>query len=219
MMHNERQNRLKRIIETLDRLYPKAEPALDYSNPFELLIATVLSAQCTDARVNQVTPALFARFPSSNEMAAAPAEELERLLYSTGFYRNKAKNIKALSKMLAEEWNGKVPETMEELTRLPGVGRKTAGVVLSVFFDTPAIIVDTHFARVSRRLGLTESKNPDIIERDIAKITLKDGQTKVSYLLNQHGRNVCYARNPDCNGCPIKGLCPSAKSKEQRILM
>ncbi len=207
-MTSPNQARIKKVLEILTPFYPNLKPALAYSNPFELLVATVLSAQCTDAMVNQVTPALFARFPSSKEMADAPLQELEALVHSTGFYRNKAKNIKALSKMLDDDWNGKVPAAMDELIRLPGVGRKTAGVVLSVFFDTPAIIVDTHFGRVSRRLGFTESENPDIIEKNIAELVPQKNWTKASHLLNQHGRTYCHARAPRCKDCPIRKMCP-----------
>ncbi len=205
---NSNQTRIKQILEILSPLYPNLEPALEYSSPFELLIATVLSAQCTDAMVNKVTPALFARFPSPKEMAEAPIQELEGLIHSTGFYRNKAKNIKTLSMRLEEKWNSCVPETMNDLITLPGVGRKTAGVVLSVFFDTPAIIVDTHFGRVSRRLGFTKSENPGIIEKDIADIIPKEDWTKASHLLNQHGRTFCHAKNPRCTDCPIAEKCP-----------
>ncbi len=204
--------RLRKVITILEPLYPNLKPALEYSTPFELLVATVLSAQCTDAMVNQVTPALFARFPSPREMASAGSAELEKLVHSTGFYRNKAKNIKALSRLLEDNWNGTVPGTMEDLLKLPGVGRKTAGVVLSVFFDTPAIIVDTHFARVSRRLGFTSSTNPDIIEKDLAALAPKEDWTRVSHILNQHGRVFCFARNPRCGDCPAARACPAYPS-------
>jgi endonuclease-3 len=206
-MHKSEQNRFKEILEILSPIYPNLKPALEYSNPFELLVATVLSAQCTDAMVNHVTPLLFARFPSSKAMAAASLQELETLIHSTGFYRNKAKHIKALSQMLEDEFDGQVPNTMNALIKLPGVGRKTAGVVLSVFFETQAIIVDTHFSRVSRRLGFTKSENPDIIEKDIAESIPQDAWTKTSHLLNQLGRNCCHARNPDCENCPITKMC------------
>jgi endonuclease-3 len=206
-------SRFIQILEILAPFYPNLKPALDYENPFELLVATVLSAQCTDAMVNTVTPALFARFPSPKEMAAAHITELETLVHSTGFYHNKAKNIKALSVMLEDDYHGKVPNTMEHLIKLPGVGRKTAGVVLSVFFKTPAIIVDTHFARVSRRLGFTESENPDIIEKNIADLLPQDLWTKASHLLNQHGRTYCHARKPHCADCPLSGNCPSFSEK------
>jgi endonuclease-3 len=206
-MKTDHQARFQTILEILTPFYPNLKPALEYANPFELLVATVLSAQCTDAMVNQVTPALFARFPAAKEMAAADITELETLVHSTGFYRNKAKNIKALSKMLIDQFEGKVPGTMNELITLPGVGRKTAGVVLSVFFDAPAIIVDTHFARVSRRLGFTESENPLVIEKNVAELLPKDDWTKASHLLNQHGRVYCHARNPQCENCPIAKKC------------
>jgi endonuclease-3 len=211
-MNENKLAQFEKVLEILAPLYPNLKPALAYSNPFELLVATVLSAQCTDAMVNQVTPALFARFPSPKEMAEASSNELETLVHSTGFYRNKAKNIKALSKILIDQWQGKVPKTMNDLIQLPGVGRKTAGVVLSVFFDVPAIIVDTHFARVSFRLGFTESKNPDIIEKDIAGILQKKDWTKASHLLNQHGRNYCEARKPKCETCPIRIMCPNSQN-------
>jgi endonuclease-3 len=206
-MKKEQENRFQKILKILAPFYPRLLPVLEYTNPFELLVATVLSAQCTDAMVNQVTPALFARFPSAKEMAAADLTELETLVHSTGFYRNKAKNIKALSNILIDQFNGKVPQAMEELITLPGVGRKTSGVVLSVFFDEAAIIVDTHFGRVSCRLGFTMSENPLIIEKDIAAILPKKDWTKASHLLNLHGRKYCHARNPECGKCPIKELC------------
>jgi endonuclease-3 len=195
-------------MAVLGPLYPDHRPLLDYTNPFQLLIATVLAAQCTDAGVNRVTPALFARFPDPAALAEAPLAEVEALIHSTGFFRAKAHNITALSRQLLDRHGGGVPQTMEELTALPGVGRKTAGVVLSTFFGVPAIIVDTHFSRVTRRMGLTKSDRPDLIERDIAAAAPKEQWTAVSHVLNRHGRFCCYARKPLCGTCKVNSKCP-----------
>jgi endonuclease-3 len=200
--------RLQKVMAILSPLHPAHIPLLNYKNPFQLLTATVLAAQCTDAAVNLVTPALFSRFPDPSALAEAPIAELETLIHSTGFFRAKARNLKALGAMLRDSQGGKVPGTMEALTALPGVGRKTASVVLSTFFDTPAIIVDTHFSRVTRRLGLTESDKPLQIERDIAAIAPREQWTALSHILNQHGRDLCHARKPECAACPVRKLCP-----------
>jgi endonuclease-3 len=200
--------RLAEIMTILGPLYPDHKPLLDYTNPFQLLIATVLAAQCTDAAVNMVTPALFARFPGPAALGEAPLAELETLIHSTGFFRTKARNIKELSRHLRDRHRGEVPRTMEELTALPGVGRKTAGVVLSTFFGVPAIIVDTHFSRVIRRLGLTESERSEGIERDIGLIAPKEQWTAISHVLNRHGRFRCHARKPLCDACEATLYCP-----------
>lgn len=200
--------RLAEILAVLGSLYPDHKPLLNYTNPFQLLIATVLAAQCTDAAVNLVTPALFARFPSPAALAQAPLAELERLIHSTGFFRAKAHNIKALSQQLRDRHGGEVPQTMEELTALPGVGRKTAGVVRSACFGFPAIIVDTHFSRVSRRMGFTKSDRPEIIERDIAVLVPQERWIAVSHILNRHGRSCCHARKPLCGICLVNTQCP-----------
>lgn len=200
--------RLAEITAVLGPCYPDHKPLLDYTNPFQLLIATVLAAQCTDAAVNLVTPALFARFPGPAALGEAPLEELESLIHSTGFFRTKARNIRELSRRLRDQHGGEVPQTMEELTAFPGVGRKTAGVVLSTFFGVPAIIVDTHFSRVTRRLGLTESDRSEIIERDIEAAAPKEQWTAISHVLNRHGRSCCHARKPLCGACGVTLQCP-----------
>ena len=202
--------RLQKIMAILGPLFPERKPFLDFENPFQLLVATVLSAQCTDAAVNKVTPELFRRFPNPAALADAPLAEVERLVHSTGTFRAKAHNIKALSRMIAERHGGEIPTTMEALTAMPGVGRKTAGVVLSVCFGQPAICVDTHFSRVSRRLGLARSEKAEEIEKEIAAITPREEWTAVSNVLNRFGRAVCHARNPACETCPVKDLCPTA---------
>jgi endonuclease-3 len=204
-----RKKRLEKVMAILKPKYGGWVTFLEHKDPWQLLVATVLSAQCTDERVNQVTPALFAAFPSPAALASAPLADVEKLVHSTGFYRAKAHNIKALSRQIAEKYGGKAPCTMEELTALPGVGRKTAGVVLSVCFGKQAIIVDTHFARVCRRLGLTASERQEVIERDVAAIADESEWTPVSNALNIFGRDVCHARKPACGECPVAALCPS----------
>jgi endonuclease III len=184
---------------------------LDHRGPFELLVATILAAQCTDERVNMVTPALFARFPGIAEMAAASMGDLEGLVRSTGFFHSKAKNIKGAAETLSREFPGEFPQSMEDLLRLPGVGRKTANVVLGTCFGAPAIIVDTHCRRVAQRLGLTESEDPDIIEQDLRGLLPEEQWTRFSHSMTFHGRRRCKARTPDCAACPVKGLCPWPK--------
>lgn len=200
--------RLAEIMAILGPRYPDHRPLLDYATPFHLLVATVLAAQCTDAAVNLVTPVLFARFPGPAALGEAPLAELEALIHSTGFFRTKARNIKELSRQVRDRYRGEVPQTMEELTALPGVGRKTAGVVLSTFFNVPAIIVDTHFLRVTRRLGLTESERSEGVERDIGAAAPKEQWTAVSQVLNRHGRFHCHARKPLCDVCGVTLQCP-----------
>jgi endonuclease-3 len=203
-----RRIRLAEIMAVLGPLYPDHKPLLNYTNPFQLLVATVLAAQCTDAAVNLVTPALFARYPDPAALAEASPDGIETLIHSTGFFRTKARNITALSRQLLDRHGGEVPQTMEELTALPGVGRKTAGVVLSTFFGVPAIIVDTHFARVTRRMGLTVSDRPGVIERDIVAAAPEEQWTAISHVLNRHGRLYCHARKPSCGDCMVKVTCP-----------
>jgi endonuclease-3 len=207
---DEKAARLRRIMAVLGPLYPDHRPLLDYENPFQLLVATVLAAQCTDAAVNLVTPALFSRFPDPAALAEAPPAELETIIRKTGFFRVKARNIKALAAILRDSHGGEIPQSMELLTALPGVGRKTAGVVLSAFFGVPAIIVDTHFSRVSRRLGLSARDTPLLIEQDIAAMAPREKWTEISHVLNRHGRALCHARKPSCEACPIRPQCPSA---------
>ena len=182
---------------------------LDHKNPFELLVATILAAQCTDERVNMVTPALFKRFPTPRALAGAPVDEVEALIRSTGFYHNKAKSIAGAAEALATRFPKGFPETMEELLTLPGVGRKTANVVLGTCFGAPAIIVDTHVRRVAGRLGLTGSDDPDQIERDVGALLPKAQWTRFSNSLTFHGRKCCAARKPDHDACPVRSLCDS----------
>ena len=207
MDKNESSGKLREIMAVLGPMYPDHRPFLNFENPFQLLVATVLAAQCTDAAVNSVTPELFRRFPDPAALADAPLGEVERIVHSTGTFRMKAHNIKALSRMIVERHGGEVPATMEALTAMPGVGRKTAGSVLSTCFGQPAIVVDTHFTRVSRRLALTRSERSDEIERDIAVISEKEDWIEISSVLNRFGRAICHARKPECEICPVKKFC------------
>lgn len=203
--------RVPALIRRLRDAHPDAHCALLHENPFQLLVATILSAQCTDERVNQVTPALFARFPTPQAMAAADREELEELIRSTGFFRNKAKNIQGASAKICQEFGGEVPRKMDELTSLPGVARKTANVVRGVAFGlADGVVVDTHVKRLSQRLGLTQEKTPEKIERDLMAVIPPEEWIDISHLLIFHGRRVCKARKPDCPHCSLADLCPSA---------
>ena len=201
--------RAKKIARQLTAEYPDAHCMLDHANPFQLLVATILAAQCTDERVNMVTPALFKRFGTPAEMAGARIEELETLVKSTGFFHNKAKSIKAASEMLARSFPDRFPDTMEDLLTLPGVGRKTANVILGTCFDTPAIIVDTHVRRVAQRLGLVTGDNPEEIERQLQDLVPRPRWTAFSNALTFHGRRRCAARKPDHEGCVVRALCDS----------
>ncbi|MBD2020794.1 endonuclease III [Leptolyngbya sp. FACHB-36] len=199
------------ILLRLKKLYPEAPCTLDYQTPVQLLVATILSAQCTDERVNKVTPELFRRFPDAAALAGADVAELEELVKSTGFYRNKAKNIQAASHMIMTEFGGEVPKLMEDLLRLPGVARKTANVVLAHAFDIHmGVTVDTHVKRLSQRLGLTEHTDPIRIERDLMKLLPQPDWENWSIRLIYHGRAVCNARNPQCDRCVLADICPSA---------
>ncbi len=209
-------SRAERIRKLLRTRYPDVRTQLDYRTPFELLIATILSAQCTDKQVNAVTPELFRQMPEPGDMADAPIEVLEKLIHSTGFYHNKAKNIKACAKALLETHNGKVPNTLEELVRLPGVGRKTANVVLGAAFGIPGIVVDTHVARISGRLGFTEHSDPAKIEQDLMRIIPEKEWSDFSLHLVYFGRDICTARKPKCENCPLKTLCPYFEKTEQK---
>jgi endonuclease-3 len=199
------------ILETLRGIYPDAHCELNHRGAFQLLVATILSAQCTDVRVNMVTPALFRKYPDARALAAAPQEDVEELVHSTGFFRNKAKNLIAAARALVNDHGGEVPRDLATLTQLPGVGRKTANVVLGNAYGIEAgIVVDTHVARLSRRLGLTKQKDPVGIEHDLIKLVPPDAWTLWSHLLIWHGRRRCMARNPACPGCELRHLCPSA---------
>jgi len=205
----EKAARVKKIIAGLKKTYPDAHCELNYSNPLELLIATILSAQCTDKRVNLVTADLFKKYHSAADYAAAPTSELEQAIKTTGFFRNKTKSIKTAAQAIVERHGGKVPRTMEELLTLGGVGRKTANVVLgNAFAVNVGLVVDTHVARLSQRLGLTREKDPQKIEQQLMAIVPQDEWTLFSHWLIWHGRRRCYARNPDCPNCEIKSLCP-----------
>jgi endonuclease-3 len=197
-----------RILAVLEKTYPLAACALLYDTPLELLVATILSAQCTDLRVNQVTRELFRHYPDVRAYAAADPEELERTIRSTGFFRNKARNLIACAAALLERHDGEVPQTMEELTALPGVGRKTANVVLGNVFEIPGMVVDTHVRRVSTRLGWTIHRDPVKIEQDLSRLLPREKWTLASHLLIFHGRALCKAPVPSCSSCPLLGLCP-----------
>ena len=204
--------RVAQLLEVWPEVYPDAHCELDFKNPLELLIATILSAQCTDKRVNMVTPALFKKYRTAADYAKAPQPELESAIRSTGFFRNKAKSIRAATSTIDKKFDGKVPDSMEELRELPGVGRKTANVVLgNAFGKNEGIVVDTHVARLSQRLGLTKQKDAEKIERDLIKLVPREHWTNWSHWLIWHGRRRCYARKPDCAHCEVFRLCPSGK--------
>ena len=211
-MSTKKQERALEIISRLKRMYPKAKCSLDFTDPFELLIATILSAQSTDVRVNIVTKSLFRKYPDPQSFARAPQAEMERDVKQTGFFRNKAKAVIAASKAIVEKHDGEVPQTMEELTALPGVGRKTANVVLgNAFKKNIGIVVDTHVARVSGRLALTANSDPVKIEQDLMKLIPQKEWTVFSHRLIYHGRQICIARKPKCSECRLNELCPSAE--------
>lgn len=200
--------RTRRLQRGLAKLYPDAHCALHFNNPLQLLIATILSAQCTDVRVNMVTPALFAHYPDARTLAEADSAELETMIQSTGFFRNKAKSIKGCCKAIVEKHGGQVPETMEELVPLPGIGRKTANVILGNAFGVPGIVVDTHVGRLARRMGMTKHDDPEKVERDLMKVVPKKDWTMFSHQMIFHGRQVCQARKPNCEGCSLAKDCP-----------
>jgi endonuclease-3 len=201
--------RAKAIYRILSKNYPNVRCELDYKNPYQLLVATVLSAQCTDKRVNQTTPALFKKYNSIKKMAAADIRDLQRLVKSTGFYRAKARNIKMLSQRILTDFNGKVPSDIEDLVTLPGVGRKTANVVLGHGFKIPGITVDTHFGRLSRRFGWSDKKDPVKVEFEVGKLIPEKEWTNLSQRLIWHGRRVCHSRKPACGACALAKLCPA----------
>jgi len=207
--------RASKVIELLEKEYSDAEIALEYTNPLELLIATILSAQATDEQINAITPKLFKKFKTAEDYANADLTELERYIKSSGFYHNKAKNIKTCCQTLVEKFHSKVPKTMNELIELPGVGRKTANIVLANAFGVvEGVAVDTHVGRLAQRLGLSESGNPNKIETDLMKIVPKDKWMRITDLLIFHGRRVCTAKKPNCAGCVLNKICPSAFTLE-----
>ncbi|MEY2489202.1 MAG: endonuclease [Verrucomicrobiota bacterium] len=204
--------RVAQLVQALPKVYPNAHCELDFRNPLELLVATILSAQCTDKRVNAVTPALFAKYRTAKDYANAPSATLEGLIRSTGFFRNKTKSIRAAAGAIVAKYAGRVPDTMEKLHGLPGVGRKTANVVLgNAFGKDEGIVVDTHVARLSHRLRLTRNTDPEKIELDLMKLVPRQHWTNWSHWLIWHGRRRCFARRPDCHHCEIFRLCPSGK--------
>lgn len=198
------------IIARLQRLYPKATSALDFKSPLQALIAAILAAQCTDARVNQVTPELFRKYRKAEDYARVPMTALQNDIRSINFYRNKARSIQACCRTLLEKFGGKVPKTLEEMVELPGVGRKTANMVLGNSYGIPGIIVDTHVIRVAFRLGLTREKKPEKIEMDLMKLVPKSRWTLFSHQLSSHGRALCKAPTPLCSQCALNPLCPKA---------
>ncbi|NBO46096.1 MAG: endonuclease III [Actinobacteria bacterium] len=199
----------RRIFAVLTQEYPDAHCELDFENPLQLLVATMLSAQCTDRRVNLVTPGLFARYPEAADFASASQSDVEDFIRSTGFFRMKAANIIAMAQVLCEKHGGDVPASLEALTALPGVGRKTANVVLGNAFDVPGLTVDTHFGRLVRRFGWTTQSDPEKVEAEVAQLIPKKDWTHLSHRLIWHGRRVCHARKPACGACPIARLCPA----------
>ena len=203
--------RARRINRMLAVAYPDARCELDFDSPLQLLVATVLSAQCTDIRVNQVTPELFSRYPSSADLAGAEVAEVAEIIRPTGFFRTKAEHIVGLANVLTHEYGGEVPSRLDDLVRLPGVGRKTANVVLGNAFDIPGITVDTHVGRIARRLGWTVHENPVAVERDLANLFPRSEWTQLCHRLIFHGRRCCRSRSPRCEECPISQLCPSAQ--------
>lgn len=205
-----RRRRAEKILRLLHERYPDSGIVLQFSSPFHLLVATILSAQCTDARVNMVTPELFRRYPTPQSFIDAPQEEIEQAIFSTGYYRQKARSIRAASEALVERFNGEVPRTMEELLTLPGVGRKTANVLLGHSFGMPGMVVDTHVKRIANLLGLVDSEDPEKVERQLMAIVPEQEWVMFSHMLADHGRAICIARRPQCTHCPLSVLCPSS---------
>lgn len=205
----EKKKRAGAIYAVLKLHYPNVHCELNFNSPFQLLVATVLSAQCTDKRVNIVTRELFKSYPDASAMSRANLRDLQKLIRSTGFFRAKSKNIKGLSLQIMEEFGGRVPRNIEDLTRLPGVGRKTANVVLGHAFDIPGITVDTHFGRLSRRFGWTHEKNPEKVECEVGELIPRKEWTNLSQRMIWHGRQICHSRKPACGACPLAKLCPS----------
>lgn len=201
-------HRAKKILRALRKAYPDVECALHHDNPFQLAVSTILSAQCTDKRVNMVTPALFKKYPTPKHFAKVPVQDIEKMIHSTGFYKNKSKSIKGLCQKLIAEHNGQIPKTLEELVKLPGIGRKTANVILGVAYGVPGIVVDTHVTRLTKRIGFTKQKDPVKIEFEMMDLIPKRDWTDFGLLLIAHGRAICEARKPKCEVCPINTLCP-----------
>ena len=206
---SETRKEARAVYRILSKTYPEIRCELDFRNPLELIVATVLSAQCTDKRVNTITPALFKKHKTAKAYAGADIHQLEELVFQTGFYRAKARHIKGIGIKLVEEFNGEVPSTLEELITLPGVGRKTANVVLGHAFDIPGITVDTHFGRLSRRFGWTKEMDPVKVERIVGELIPQKEWTNLSQRMIWHGRRICHSRKPACGACPVAKICPS----------
>jgi endonuclease-3 len=208
--------RAREVNRRLAEEYPDADTELDHRTPYEMLVATILSAQTTDVRVNMVTPVLFARYPTAHDLAAADPREVEDIIRSTGFYQNKTRSITGMAQAIVERFDGEVPTTLEDLVTLPGVGRKTANVVRSVAFDLPGLPVDTHVLRLSRRLGLTEQTDPVKVERELNAMIPAAQRGRFSLRLILHGRRVCHARTPRCDVCVLEDICPSSRLPHRR---
>jgi endonuclease III len=206
---SETRKNARAIYRILSKTYPEVRCELDFKNPLQLLVAVVLSAQCTDKRVNAITPALFKKYKSAKDYAQAPLAEIEQLIYSAGFYHAKARHLQGLGRKIVEEYGGQVPATIEELTTLPGVGRKTANVVLGHAFGIPGITVDTHFGRLSRRFGWTTSLDPVKVEHVVGLLIPEKEWTNLSQRMIWHGRRICHSRKPACGACPVAKICPS----------
>jgi endonuclease-3 len=206
--------RSEKIFRILKKTYPDAKCSLDHVDPLSLLVATILSAQCTDERVNKVTPALFKRYKKAKDYATAKPAELQKYIQSCGFYQSKAKNIMGAAQKIVDEHGGNVPDTLDELVKLPGVGRKTANVILGTAYDTPGVVVDTHCGRLARRMGFTKQTDPVKVERDLMKVWPEKDWSLNSHLLVYHGRNYCYARAPRCSECPVRAECPFPETRE-----
>jgi endonuclease-3 len=206
---SETRREARAVYRVLTKTYPDIRCELDFENPLQLIVATILSAQCTDKRVNKVTPAVFKKYKNAKAYAGASLPELEALIFQTGFYRAKARHIKAMATRLVEEYDSQVPSTLEELITLQGVGRKTANVVLGHAFDTPGITVDTHFGRLSRRFEWTSQKDPVKVEFEVGELIPKKEWTNLSQRMIWHGRRICHSRKPACGACPVAKLCPS----------
>jgi endonuclease-3 len=209
-VHSENRKEARAIYRILTKTYPEVRCELDFKNPLELLVAVVLSAQCTDKRINALTPALFKKYKKAKHYARAPLAEIEDYIFSAGFYHAKARHLKGLGTKLIEDFDGVVPSTLEDLTSLPGVGRKTANVVLGHAFDIPGITVDTHFGRLSRRFGWTTSMDPVKVEHEVGELIPHREWTNLSQRMIWHGRRICHSRKPACGVCPLAKLCPSA---------
>jgi endonuclease-3 len=214
---SETRKEARAVYRILSKTYPEIRCELDFKNPLELIVATVLSAQCTDKRVNTITPALFKKYKTAKAYAGADIHQLEELVYQTGFYRAKARHIKGIGIKLLEEFNGEVPSTLEELITLPGVGRKTANVVLGHAFDIPGITVDTHFGRLSRRFGWTKEMDPVKVERIVGELIPQKEWTNLSQRMIWHGRRICHSRKPACGACPVAKMCPSVGIGEMDV--